>query len=211
MRSGFYARKLTNRRARRPYKKTLTKKVAVLSKKVGNKERKFLDTQLNNIALTTAPIVTELTNVAQGNSDATRLGSKITIVGIELNYLVQSAISNSMRILIVQNRQSNGATINSAELYQDNSAGDNIVSPWHKDFKRKFTVKYDKVHLFSSTGNAFSTAKKYIKCNIPIRYDGNVGDITDVQSNSLSYVTSVDIADATAVNTVFVRLWFTDS
>lgn len=210
MSSGFYVRKRAARVRRRP-KKTLSKKVAVLTKKVGNKERKFLDTQLNNIALTTAPIVTQLTNVAQGNTDSTRLGSKITIVGIELSYLVQSAISNSMRILLVQNRQSNGATINTAELYQDNTAGDNIVSPWHKDFRRKFLVKYDKVHLFSITGNAFSHVKKYIKCNIPIRYDGNVGDITDVQSNSLSYVTSVDIADATAVNTLFVRLWFTDS
>lgn len=196
---------------RRVYKKTLTKKVSQLSKKVGAKEKKFLDTQLTNVAMTTALIVTDLTNVVQGTTDATRLGSKITVVGIELRYVVQSAVSNSLRMMIVQNRQANGAAIVGAQLLQDTTVGDSIVSPYHKDFRRKFYVKYDRVHVFDLEGRAFVHVKKFIKCNIPIRYDANVGDITDLQTNSLSLVTTADIAGASVVNTVFIRLTFTDS
>lgn len=211
MSSGFYRRKLASRRARRPYKKTLSKKVSQLSKKVGTKEKKTLDTQLTNVAMTTALIVTPLTDVVQGITDVLRLGNKITVVGIELSYVIQSAVSNSLRMMIVVNRQTNGMAIVGAELLQDATVGDSIVSPYHKDFRRKFMVKYDRVHTFDLEGRAFAYVKKFIKCNIPIRYDANAGDITDIQSNSLSLVTTADIAGASVVNTVFVRLWFTDS
>lgn len=211
MRSGFYARKLAARPRRRPYKKTLSKKVSNLSKKVGNKERKLLDTQINNVAFTAVPIITQLTNVAQGNSDSTRIGSKITIVGIEMRYLANSDITGNVRVLLVQNRQANGATITAAELFQDATAIDAVVSVFHKDFRRKFRILYDKVHNFSNNSTNSISVHKYLKCNIPIRYDANVGDITDLQSNSLSYVTTIDLADASAVQTVFIRLYFTDS
>ncbi len=211
MRSGFYARKLANRPRRRYKKKTLTKKVSQLSKKVGNKERKVLDTQLTSIALTSALTTTNLTNVVQGITDVLRLGNKITIVGVELSYQVESAISNSVRMMLVQNKQTNGLVLDGSELFEDQSAGDIIISPYNKDFLRKFRVLYDKTHTFSITGNAFVIHKKHIKCNIPIRYDANVGDITDLQSNSLSWVSSVDSADASAVSSMFIRLWFTDS
>lgn len=63
-------------RARPFARRNLSKKVANLSKKVGNKERKFIDTQIINTAMANVGTITQLTNIVQGVTDATRLGRR---------------------------------------------------------------------------------------------------------------------------------------
>lgn len=207
---GFTRRNFFPRRRPAP-RRNLTRKVAVLSKKVGNKERKILDTQLTSSALTVAGAITQLTNIAQGLTDATRVGNKITIVGITFNYMLESNVSNAVRLMLVQNKQTNGLVTDIGEILEDQTADDILVSQRNKDFLRKFRVIYDKTHTFSVTGNSVAMMRKHVKVNIPIRYDANVGDITDVQTNSLNWFSSCLLADASMVQTVSIRLWFTDS
>lgn len=210
MKSGFYARKRANR-PRRRYKKTLTKKVAVLSKKVGNKEAKFLDTQIVNTAMAATGTITQLTNVVQGLTDITRLGNKITVIGVLLTYLQNSDITTNTRVLLVHDKQTNGAIYTAGQLLQDATAQDLIVSPKHIDFRKRFKCISDKNYSFSVNGSNTRYFKHFYKMNIPLRYDANVGDITDLQSSSLSLLVATETAGAGVVNTIFVRVYFTDS
>ncbi len=111
---GFTARNFPVRR--RPKRRTLTKKVNILAKKVGNKERKFIDTQIVNTAMSATGTITQLTNIQQGVTDATRLGNKITVVGVLLSYLQNSDITTNTRVMLVQDKQTNGAIYAAGDL-----------------------------------------------------------------------------------------------
>ncbi len=211
MKSGFYARKRANRPRRRRYKKTLTKKVAVLAKKVGNKEAKFIDTQIVNTAMAATGTITQLTNIGQGGSAFDRVGNKITVIGVLLTYIQNSDISTNTRVLLVHDKQTNGAIYTAAELLQDASAQDIIVSPKYIDFKRRFKCISDKNYSFSVNGSNTRFFKRFYKVNIPLRYDANAGDITDLQSSSLSLLVATETAGAAVVNTIYVRVYFSDS
>ncbi len=75
-----FAPRHKQRRQRR--KKTLTQKVAKLQKAVSSKERKFIDSSEQNNAAGTTPTIKQLSNLAQGLTDNTRIGNKITVTGI---------------------------------------------------------------------------------------------------------------------------------
>ncbi len=174
-------------------------------------EKKVLDTTVELGAPADTGLITQLTNVAQGLTDVLRLGNKIMIVGIHLKYQVSSNISSSIRVMIVQDKQTNGAIYTTGELLQDATNNNAVISLLNKDQRRRFRVIYDKFHSFSLNGTAVAFANKFIKVNIPVRYDANVGDITDLQSNSLSLMSIAGIAGAGVDITFQVRLFFTDS
>ncbi len=205
-------RKYAKRYRRKRYpRRGLARKVNRLTKSVGMKERKFIDTQIVNTAMANTGTITQLTNIAQGLTDVTRIGNKITIVGLLLTYIQNSDISTNTRVMLVQDKQTNGAIYIAADLLQDATTQDIIVSPKNADFKRRFRVYLDKNHPFSVAGGATKFYKKFFKMNIPLRYDANVGDITDLQSSSLSLFVATETAGAAVVNTVFVRVYFIDS
>ncbi len=206
-----YRRSYRRFRRRRMPRRNLTRKVNRLTKAVNMKERKFIDTQIINTAMSATGTITQLTNVAQGVTDVTRIGNKITVVGVLLSYLQNSDISTNTRVLLVQDKQTNGAIYASEDLFQDATAQDIIVSPKNADFKRRFRIYLDKNHSFSVAGVGTKYFKKFFKMNIPMRYDANVGDITDIQSSSLSLFVCTETAGAAVVNTVFCRIYYIDS
>lgn len=113
--------------------------------------------------------------------------------------------------MLVQDKQTNGAIYAAADLLQDASTQDIIVSPKNADMNRRFRVFLDKNHPFSVNASGTQFYRKFHKMNMPIRYDANVGDITDLQSNSLSLLIATETAGAGVVNTIFARVYYTDS
>ncbi len=199
------------RKYKRRGRRRLIARVNRLSRRIGVKERKFIDTQIVNTAIITTGTITQLSNIAQGLTEFTRVGNKITVTGILLKYLQNANISTNTRVMLVQDKQTNGAIYVNTDLLEDASAQDIILSPRNSDFKRRFRVVYDRTHPFDVNARATHVVSKFFKMNIPLRYDTNVGDITDLQSSSFSLFVCTETAGAAVVNTVFVRLFFTDS
>ncbi len=192
-------------------RKTLTQKVAKLQRSVSSKERKFIDTQIVNTAMSATLTITQLTNLVQGVTDATRIGNQITVVGCLMRYIMNSNISTQIRVMLVQDRQTNGVIYANSDLLQDATSQDLIVSPYNADFKRRFKIHYDRSHPFDVNGQSTHFVSKYFAMNIPIRYDANAGDITDIQSSSLSFCAAAETAGAGVVNTFFIRIYYTDT
>lgn len=193
-------------------KKTLTQKVARLSRVVNNKERKFIDTQLKDVAVANTMTITQLTNLVQGVTDSTRIGNQITVVGCLMRYIMAADISTQIRVMLVEDKQTNGAIYLVGDLLQDGSTGgDNIVSPYNADFKRRFKVHYDRNHQFDINSRATVFVSKYFKLNIPIRYDTNAGTIADIQSSSLTFSATAELPAANVTHTIFLRVYYTDS
>lgn len=194
---------------RRRRKKTLANKVAKLQRTVGNPERKFIDTQLTSSSITSTPVITQLCNMAQGLTENTRVGSKVVVSGIQLKYFITQSTTKHFRLMVVQDKQTNGAIYVAGDLLADATGGDAIVSPVNRDNKNRFKVVYDKMDSVSVAGPASAMRSTFIKLNTPLRYDGNAGDITDLTSSSYS-VMAISDASSTAL-TIFVRLFFIDA
>lgn len=189
-------------------------KIAQYLKSVLNVEFKEHNVQATAEALPTTGIITQLTNIAQGDTKSTRDGDQVKLTQIYVNGIIQkhaSATATSVRILLVMDKQTNGAIYTLADLLEDTSASDNIVSANNLDNKFRFKVLYDKVFNVSNSGESRRKYKIFKKLPIKIRYDGNAGDITDITSWSLSLVAIADEATNTPGHTFFARLRFVDN
>lgn len=190
---------------RKPATKKLAKRVRKLEV---SKERKTIDSQVTNQASNTVPVFIQLTNIVQGNTDITRIGNKIMITGVQLKYTVTDTVTNPVRIMLVLDKQTNGALLAANDILEDSTTGDAIISPRNRDESLRFRVLYDKVHLISVNGQASAFVSKFIKLNVPVKFDGNAGDITDLTSNSLVIMHVATVA-AASLN-LFCRVFFTD-
>ena len=202
---GFTKRNFPVRRRRKPVRRKLAARVRKLEV---SKERKTLDQTLNTSASGTNPGQIGLTNSVQGVTDETRLGNKITVVGIQFRYLFVDTVSNTCRFMIIHDKQSNGAAYADSDILQDDSAIDNIVSLRNRDNMLRFQVLYDRVHPISLTGMDQAYVSKFIKLNIPIKYDGNAGTIADLASSSLSVFHMCKVSASEL--TMHVRVFYTD-
>ncbi len=154
-----------------------------------NVEFKFFDSQVTNTEILSTPQLFQLTNVVQGDGGSNRDGNQIKVVGNLLKYSVTmdaSAVTSQLRVMLVLDKQTNGAIAIAADVLEDITVFDAIVSPLNLDNKYRFRILYDKVHLFSNAGaNKLHYRDKYIKMSERIRYDGTAGNITDITSSSL--------------------------
>ncbi len=126
-----------------------------------------------------------------------------------LRYTVEDTITNKYRIMIVQDKQTNGVIYAAGDLLEDATSFDNLISPANRDNKKRFRVMYDRLHLISVNGVANGQGRKFVKLNLTVSYDGNAGDITDLTSSSLSLLTVAHTASV--AQTIFVRVFYTDS
>ncbi len=173
------------------------------------KEKKIIDTAQQSQVSNTTPSIVQLSNLAQGNTDTTRIGNKVTITGLQFKYMVADTVTNIFRIMFILDKQTNGAIYAAGDVLDDASAVDNIVSLRNRDESGRFQVLYDKIHIISLTGQASGYASKFIKLNIPLKFSSNAGDITDLTSNSLSMMHVSQVASSTL--TSFVRVFYNDS
>lgn len=189
------------------------------SKKGG--EMKFLDTTaVVNPVVAAGAVSTNLNVVAQGVGESQRIGRKITIRQIQGRMLVQCAASNAataandtLRVLLVQDRQANGATFAVTDVLQTAS-----FQAWRNlQNSNRFKVLLDKTITVNSYGGVvaatFESGRStnfFIKCNIPIEYDSTAatGAIATQRSNSLALVYLAE--QSNVILTYNVRIRYTD-
>ncbi len=158
-------------------------------KRLINVEIKNFDTQLTQVTVTDTPVITQLTNIGQGDTTITRDGSQIKMIGFELNYFITRSASSDftiVRVMVVLDKQTNQAIYTAADLLADVTAQDNVIAPRNLNNKKRFTVLYDRKHSIGSGGAGSIVVKKYFKKEIMFRYDANTPSIADMTQNSLS-------------------------
>ncbi len=180
-----------------------------------NVEYKFHDVQLTSTTLTDVPLIVQLTNIAQGDTETTRDGAQIKLTRLTLRYRLQASGTpqkNQIRVILVHDKQTNQSIYAIGDLLQDTTAIDNLISPNNLDNKFRFKVLYNKVHTTSlGSVSGFLYKEINMELDMRIRFDASTPDITDLTSSSLSIV----FIDNEAVNgsalTLFSRLRYVDN
>ncbi len=161
-------------------------------KRLINVEVKNFDTQLTNTAVTDAIGITQLTNIPQGDTRSTRDGAQCKMIGLELNFAISmhaSAFNTQFRLIVVLDKQTNQAVYLAADLLDDITPFDSIISPRNLDNMKRFAVLYDRTFAFHVGGTNSFIVRKYIKKEVLLRYDASTSTIADLTQNSLSILT----------------------
>ncbi len=160
-------------------------------KRLLNIEIKNFDVQQNAVSIPDTPIIIQLSNIPQGDTTSSRDGAQCKMVGIDMNYTVNmhaSATITQVRILLVIDKQTNQAIYLNTDLLDDVSIRDNIVSPRNLDNLHRFTVLYDRVHIFQVGGTQSVHVHKYFKKDLLLRYDASTPSIADLTQSSVSFM-----------------------
>lgn len=179
-----------------------------------NVEFKNHDVQATALALNTTGTITQLTNIAIGDTTNTRDGSSLKIVSLLFSYILRinsSATDSQFRIMLVQDRQTNEAIYTVGDLLSDTTINDVLVAPRNLDNGHRFSVLYDKLLTLSAAGRATSGHKFYKKMNLKIRYDNAAAAITSLTQSSLSLLVITNEPTNVPSITFNIRLRYVDN
>lgn len=144
--------------------------------------------------------ITPLNIIGQGDTSQQRSGRRVRITKVTFKCMIKinqgtalTIPNQNWRVMLVLNRQSNGATFTLADLLQDPSAGDSIVSPYNLASANRFHMYFDRSGWVSS-----SVTSRHIDFtfypNFDVLYSGTGSGIADIVTNSLSLLYLSDIA-----------------
>ncbi len=180
-----------------------------------NVEFKFLDTQLTFENITTPATVIQLTNIPQGDTESSRDGSQVKLTRINVKYAISvsaDGASNFVRVMLVLDTQTNGAIYSVADLLQDNTIDDNLVSALNLANKFRFKVLYNKVHVLSDNASNAKIYREIFKnLDLQLRYSDTSNTITDLNTNSLSMVFLSEQTTTGPKMSFFARVRYVDN
>lgn len=210
--------KIKRRFRKKHYRRPLAVKAMRLAKrvnrKVGSIEYKYLDNSLTATAFTNAGVIDQLTNVVEGLTNITRVAQKITIKRIMFRVNAFSNVAGTKfvcRVMLVQDRQTNGAIFATTDLLESVAAVDCTISQLNKNFFKRFKILYDKRKSLTTTGSNQVTFFNFQKrVNIPVLYSANAGTIADIRKNSLAIIFFTNVAANAPSFDYNSRLIFTD-
>lgn len=139
-----------------------------------------------------------LVNIPQNSTANGREGRKVVVKGIQycLNLRQTGAAaaadtSQTMRLILVLDKQCNGSPIATADLFQDNTA--NVNALYNLNNAARFTVLADEPIALNSTavlGGAGVAVQKMhttkLVCNIPLEFSGIDGKTSEIRSNNVN-------------------------
>lgn len=176
---------------------------------------------------TVSPV--SMNNIAQGATEDRRIGLKCLVKKLHIRFTISllstnvtvpavPVTSNACRILIILDKQANGAGATVLDVMTEAD----INSNFKVESKRRFRVLWDRRFSMNAPGMAFDTApNQWVTCsaektmeykkilNIPIWYDGATGVIGEVMSNNLLMITFRQFDEPTCIMDYSFRTWFT--
>jgi len=179
-------------------------------------ELKNIDTPVSAPPVTTGTgVLTLLNGCQQGITATTRLGRRVTLksIYIRANFQVASATTGScpVRILIVQDRQPNGAAPTAIDIL----AADQINGLNNLSNSRRFVTHFDHViPVIGTAGPQAQSAVLHKNVNIPVEFNsGTLGTVADISSNSLYALVYANNGTGTAaINSLIqCRVRFSDN
>lgn len=185
-------RKQYRKKLKKRSKNPLAKRVRKLEFKTQGIEYKTLDTTIASAALTTTATGsgnTVINLIAQGDSNITREGDIIVITSVHIRLIFNADTAgdaNMIRVMLVQDKQSNGAGADVDLVLTDTSAQDALVAPRETQGRQRFRVWCDKMVRINKEGEDFAYLNIYKKLNLKVNYGlANGGTIADIATNSL--------------------------
>ena len=206
---------------KKPRKATQTKMTGYLFQPVRASSRgelKDKTTQFTNritAGSTTATVASTLMTMAQGTAATERVGRRIIMKSLWVRWVFSmaatSAGTSGVRILIVYDKQTNGAAAATTDVVDT----DVIQSFKNLGNERRFVTLMDEhIKCLGTQGPQSVFGQKFIKLNLPAEFNsGTTGAISDVQTGSLlMYVwQNGNIITAGPLSTIITRVRFADS
>lgn len=184
-----------------------------------NCETRFISESVTGTALSaTSGTFYLLNDMKKGDTIGTREGNCIGMRNICIQGQIESVLSipdagNSVRVMLVYDKQTNGAIFTLADLlYLGGTAVQNVISCRNPNTKSRFQVLYDRlinIYAYPSTtatpasgvANAkrvnFKINKSWKKVKKTMYSDADAGDVTDIIHGSLYLVYIPMIANFT--------------
>lgn len=185
-------------------------------KKLLNVEYKFHDVQVNGTSFGTngSQVITQLTNIAQGDTSITRDGAQIKLTRIDIKYLINQNLSatgaTTCRVMLVQDKQTNQAIYNFSDLLEFVNSN-SVNSPLNLDNKYRFRVLANKIHVLNANSNVGAVGKISLPLEMRIRFDASTSAIADLTSNSLSVVFMSDDNTNSPAHSFISRIRYVDN
>ncbi len=184
-------------------------------KRLINVEFKFHDVQLTSQTVDEVPLITQLSNIAIGDTTNTRDGSQVKCLSLQIAFSINSSASATaslVRVLLIKDKQTNQLIYNASDLLSDVTAGDGIVSPYNRDNRMRFTILMDKVFTLTTVGsNRVRVFGKKFRQDQVLRYDASAGNITDLTQSSYSLMFISNEPTNSPNVTLFSRLNYVDN
>ncbi len=163
--------------------------------------------------------VFQLTNVAQGDTIITRNANKTVVKMIEMKLMLKinaSASSSQIRVILLKDKQTNGAVFAATEVLESVANILGLLSPYEVNNKQRFHIISDKVYVLNRPGvGAVVDPARYVtlkrKLNMVMHYDGTNADITGPQTNSLALLLISNEPTNEPTADLFLRTSFIDN
>lgn len=210
-RNPYHFKSVTKRRRR--YQKGLTKVKRDVKWLKKNIEFKFLDSTLNNVELSTTPVVTPLSLIADGPLVSERSGESLTARRIALRFTVENnngtPVDCVCRIMLVRSKQPRGALLPISGLLVSSD-----VNSWRNlDRKNDIVVYADYTFTMDTTQHSMIPVKLIKKLNHIVKFSGAAGSNSTLQENGLFLISlSTVVTGANAPTLIGIsRFSFNDS
>lgn len=174
-----------------------------LLKELVNVEKKFIDSATSG-TITTTPVVTLLTGVAQGNDYNNRNGDSIKLHGLSIKYYdaKSSAAAESIfgRLLIVLDKDSRQAT----PAYTDVMTSVSPAAHTNVDGHDRFVILADHMFTESEEERRAQVWEKYIPLDIHAKYNSTGDTVTSCAQN---HIYAMFVTDQPTNGSAFVLNW----
>jgi len=185
-------------------------------------EMKYMDTDIDAMTLGYGIDAKLLMNgIEEGTGASQRIGKRITIRGIQLGILLGTPITTGLtqwvRVVVVQDKQANGAECGWDDVFDDGTGGNDYTSlsdPLKVENRYRFSILYDRTVMIDvqSAGSQQRMIRMFKKVNIPVIY-GNTGEeVDDINTNSIYLLVKPSMAAGTAAAVIggYTRVRYTD-
>lgn len=176
------------------------------ARRLGNiEENKFLDTTLGFNFDTTAevPATGQLALIPQDDTQSGRDGRRCIINSIHIRAnltLVPGAAalpSGITKLILVQDTQTNGAAAAVADVFTGSLSTSmlNLSNSMRFKILKSWTHSWNpKAGVTTAFNNDAKHIDKFIKCNIPLEFNGATGAITEMKSNNIFLLAQASVS-----------------
>lgn len=183
-------------------------------------ELKFLDTAVSFTADNTyeVPATGQLCLIPQGTTESTRIGRKVVVKSIQARLRCTNTDATAplsmVTVWLVQDTQCNGAAATFSDVF---TTGDpqglrKLVNVERFRILKRWDVKLQAQAGVSGAYEAdIAFFDCFIKCNIPLEFNGATGAITEIKSNNIFLLAGSLITDDIAAVGGNIRIKYTDN
>lgn len=197
-------RKKYAKSARKPYKKTLTAKVAKIQKTLRQRrpEKKHHDVAID-FSCTNNEALDPLCYVAEGDGSSNREGLRIQPLSLKGTYQLQwnngATQETSARVMIILDKESDGAVPTRAQIFEGSGTANATALLNNINEGTRFVVLYDRLHNNYNATTAMIKEETYrinLKLNRKMHFR-DAGVTANSLGNNMIYIVGLgDVADA---------------